>query len=182
MADDERKRRLQELRDKAAAAASGGKPGDTNSAVAAADSDERKKQAVVKFRNYHPQDVALHTNKKRPLGSDAEEGKGAAADGTENASKAKRVEAQDAEVDVITKELRANKSDEVHIVPKNPNWDLKNQVASKLDRLRRRTQRAIVELLRERVTGEDASQDEGQEGGEGTRGKGTEGSGANNID
>jgi coiled-coil domain-containing protein 12 len=157
MADDERKKRLQELREKAAAS---NKPnGDNPSASAVVESEEAKKQAAVKFRNYHPQDVALLPNKKRPLGTDGGEG-GVAADG-ENAPKTKRVEAQETEVDIITKELRENKSDEVHIVPKNPNWDLKNQVASKLDRLRRRTQRAIVELLRERVA-EDEEQDQGE--------------------
>lgn len=38
------------------------------------------------------------------------------------------------------------------IAPKKPNWDLKRDVAPRLDVLERRTQRAIADLLRERVT------------------------------
>lgn len=154
MADEERKKRLQELRNKAAAASNNSNGDDSADAQQKQESEHHA--ATVKFRNYHPQDVALLPNKKRPLGTDGQENGGAAGDGSENAAKSKRVEAEEeSKVDIITRELRENKTDEVHIVPKNPNWDLKNQVASKLDRLRRRTQRAIVELLRERVAEDD---------------------------
>uniref|UniRef100_A0A7S2MMT2 Coiled-coil domain-containing protein 12 n=1 Tax=Helicotheca tamesis TaxID=374047 RepID=A0A7S2MMT2_9STRA len=37
------------------------------------------------------------------------------------------------------------------IAPKKVNWDLKRDIKSKLNRLERRTERAIVELLRERL-------------------------------
>jgi len=39
----------------------------------------------------------------------------------------------------------------VVVVPKKPNWDLHSQVEGRLDRLKRRTQRAIVEILREKL-------------------------------
>lgn len=35
----------------------------------------------------------------------------------------------------------------VSIAPKKPNWDLRRDVAKKLEKLERRTQRAIVELM-----------------------------------
>ena len=35
--------------------------------------------------------------------------------------------------------------------PKKVNWDLKRDIQGKLDRLERRTQRSLVELLRERL-------------------------------
>jgi coiled-coil domain-containing protein 12 len=37
------------------------------------------------------------------------------------------------------------------LAPRKVNWDLKKQIQPKLDRLERRTQRAIVDLLRERL-------------------------------
>lgn len=35
----------------------------------------------------------------------------------------------------------------VNIAPKKPNWDLRRDVQKKLDKLERRTQKAILELL-----------------------------------
>lgn len=37
----------------------------------------------------------------------------------------------------------------VSIAPKKANWDLRRDVAKKLEKLERRTQRAIIELMRE---------------------------------
>ena len=48
---------------------------------------------------------------------------------------------------------------ELNIVPRKPNWDLKEQVAGQLDRLRRRTQRAIVDILKDKLAQEDAELD-----------------------
>jgi coiled-coil domain-containing protein 12 len=120
----------------------------------------------VKFRNYNPQDTALQP-KKRPHpeeGADAttdvakiaktEEPKNQNKNQNKNKSnnkhnKKNKVEEQDQ--DIIARELRELASDEINIVPKKPNWDLKNQVSAKLEKLRRRTQRAIVDVLREKV-------------------------------
>jgi coiled-coil domain-containing protein 12 len=43
------------------------------------------------------------------------------------------------------------------------NWDLKRDMAGKLQKLERRTQRAIVELLRERLEQEAAQDDDDDE-------------------
>ena len=139
MADDDRKSRLAALREKA----NKSKGQDEGSAV---------EQAAIKFRNYKPQDSALQQPKKRPHeeGDAATEG-----DSAENRpAKNKKVEAE--EQDVIARELKELASDEINIVPKKPNWDLKQQVSGKLDKLRRRTQRAIVDILREKVAAENA--------------------------
>ena len=39
------------------------------------------------------------------------------------------------------------------IAPKKANWDLKRDVSRKLGRLEKRTQRAIIDLIREKVEG-----------------------------
>jgi hypothetical protein len=37
----------------------------------------------------------------------------------------------------------------ITLAPKKPNWDLKRDVARKLDKLEKRTQLAIIEMLKE---------------------------------
>lgn len=37
------------------------------------------------------------------------------------------------------------------MAPRKPDWDLKRDVAKKLERLEKRTQRAIAEMIRERL-------------------------------
>ena len=41
------------------------------------------------------------------------------------------------------------------MAPRKPDWDLKRDIAPKLEKLERRTQRAIAELIRERLQEED---------------------------
>lgn len=41
--------------------------------------------------------------------------------------------------------------DLMNIAPRKPDWDLKRDIAKKLEKLERRTQRAIAELIRERL-------------------------------
>lgn len=45
--------------------------------------------------------------------------------------------------------------DLMSLAPRKPDWDLKRDVAPKLEKLERRTQRAIAELIRERLKQED---------------------------
>ncbi|KAF6018552.1 CCDC12 [Bugula neritina] len=40
------------------------------------------------------------------------------------------------------------------LAPRKPDWDLRRDVAKKLEKLEKRTQRAIAELIRERLQGE----------------------------
>lgn len=41
--------------------------------------------------------------------------------------------------------------DIVNLAPRKPDWDLKRDVSKKLEKLERRTQKAIAELIRERL-------------------------------
>ena len=45
--------------------------------------------------------------------------------------------------------------DFVKLAPRKPDWDLKRDIAPKLEKLERRTQRTIAELIRERLADED---------------------------
>lgn len=53
---------------------------------------------------------------------------------------------------VFISELAVLETQEINIVPKHPNWDLKHGIHSRLDKLKRRTQRAIVDRLREKLS------------------------------
>jgi hypothetical protein len=46
---------------------------------------------------------------------------------------------------------------EISLVPKKINWDLKEQFAPKLAKLKKRTQKAIVEILREKFANENVN-------------------------
>eukprot|EP00128_Syssomonas_multiformis_P014449 Colp12_sorted_trinity150504_noHs@21221 len=98
--------------------------------------DEEKKEDVqIKFRNYTPSDPTFtdKTLAKPDLPALEHEVK----DMVESAK-----EASNFEVDLDT------------IAPRKPNWDLKRDVEKKLEKLERRTQRAIHELIRRRLQGD----------------------------
>lgn len=48
-----------------------------------------------------------------------------------------------------------DKLDFSNLAPRKPDWDLKRDIAPKLEKLERRTQKAIAELIRERLKEED---------------------------
>ena len=45
--------------------------------------------------------------------------------------------------------------DFTNLAPRKPDWDLKRDIGPKLEKLERKTQRAIAELIRERLQEED---------------------------
>lgn len=70
---------------------------------------------------------------------------------------------------VIKKELRKYQNQELNILPRNNNWDVKKLLEPKLDKLKKRTQKAIVDFLREKLANmseEEGSDDEEAEGDE----------------
>lgn len=55
------------------------------------------------------------------------------------------------ELQVLKEPLEIEDIDITNLAPRKPDWDLKRDVSKKLDFLEKRTQRAIVELIRERL-------------------------------
>jgi coiled-coil domain-containing protein 12 len=49
------------------------------------------------------------------------------------------------------------------LAPRKPDWDLKRDVAKKLEKLERQTQRAIAELIRDRLMAEQSGEKKGKE-------------------
>ena len=56
--------------------------------------------------------------------------------------------------------MQATQEVALDVAPKKANWDLKRDIQKKMDKLERRTQAAIVELIKEKVA---ASGEGGQE-------------------
>eukprot|EP01116_Phalansterium_solitarium_P021817 TRINITY_DN6952_c0_g1_i1.p1 TRINITY_DN6952_c0_g1~~TRINITY_DN6952_c0_g1_i1.p1 ORF type:complete len:155 (+),score=36.91 TRINITY_DN6952_c0_g1_i1:80-544(+) len=95
-----------------------------------------KKRFVVRFRNYTPRDESLkaHVMEKPRVYSISKE----------IAEKLEMIAEEDPDLTVLT------------IAPKKANWDLKRDLEPKLRKLETRTQRAIIEMLREKLKAEEA--------------------------
>ena len=126
---------------------------------------------VIRFRNYTPHDAALRKEKVVQLdgpaptssSSSSVNASGAISTGVvATATFAAPVVAPEVPsskrkrdvVDVIKKELALHTEEELNIIPKKPNWDLKCQVEDRIQKLKRKTQRAIVDILREKLAAE----------------------------
>ena len=127
---EDRKKRLKELREARDAARSA--------------PPEKK----IKFRNYLPQSAELAANFERPEGE--REGGGDEEDEEDAAAPAPATSAYKEELEKIAAADAA-----VSIVAKDPNWDLKRDIEPKLAILAKRTQNAIVEIIRERLAAEN---------------------------
>jgi coiled-coil domain-containing protein 12 len=126
----ERKRRLAELKETAKK-----KKGEGEDITEKGEGEG----AQVTFRNYQPFDSALSVS---------------TASASDN-SKDTTVVGNASELSIIQRELEEFKNKDIVVAPKKPNWDLHAQVESRLERLKRRTQRAIVEILREKMVAQE---------------------------
>ncbi|GAB0092787.1 coiled-coil domain-containing protein 12 [Sergentomyia squamirostris] len=87
------------------------------------------------FRNYESENGEIVTEKAEP---------GCVEDEVKN------------QLDSMKTPIVIDEIDIANLAPRKPDWDLKRDVAKKLDILERRTQKAIAELIRERLkTGKD---------------------------
>uniref|UniRef100_A0A069DND5 Putative cwf18 pre-mrna splicing factor n=1 Tax=Panstrongylus megistus TaxID=65343 RepID=A0A069DND5_9HEMI len=89
-----------------------------------------------KFRSYKPTDEKL----KETVLQQAKPG---------NVEAEIKDQLESAKMRVVIEDL-----DLTSLAPRKPDWDLKRDVAKKLERLDRKTQRAIAELIRERLKSE----------------------------
>mmetsp|Transcript_12298 Transcript_12298/g.14127 ORF Transcript_12298/g.14127 Transcript_12298/m.14127 type:complete len:210 (-) Transcript_12298:142-771(-) len=97
--------------------------------------DEEGKE--IKFLNYVPIDKTLRNF-----------------DSESNANRLHEIESRYNQVqkDITTSFLKDDMSQSINILPKKPNVDLKRNLAKRLERLNKRTELAIYDLLREKVT------------------------------
>mmetsp|Transcript_5268 Transcript_5268/g.5409 ORF Transcript_5268/g.5409 Transcript_5268/m.5409 type:complete len:129 (-) Transcript_5268:84-470(-) len=122
---------------------------------------EASGKRVIKFRNYVPQDLpsSKTPSKKRELQTDTSNESGKKSRDSEILAD-RDDQSREVVVDILKRELELNSSEELKIVPKKPNWDLKQQIEKSLQKLQRRTQKAIVEILQEKLDEEQNTDEE----------------------
>lgn len=104
--------------------------------------NENNKRAVS-FRNYAPNDTSMDEEKdakKQKIEEKTEEKK----------TSVLQEALQEAQSDISTSKSKQQNAI-TDMAPKKVNWDLKRDIQEKLSKLERRTQKAIVELLKERL-------------------------------
>jgi len=117
----------------------------------------------LKFRNYRPQDTDLKNKAIAPALPKPilDEAKTQPATDKKEAGSAQSKQA----TAVIQKELKEHVAEQggeevLNIAPRKPNWDLKRDVAKKMEKLNKRTQLSIVDLIKERIEREAAEEDD----------------------
>lgn len=63
------------------------------------------------------------------------------------------------EIDALKTPIIIDEIDLQNLAPRKPDWDLKRDVAKKIEILERRTQRAIAQIIRERLRSNDGQVD-----------------------
>mmetsp|Transcript_23048 Transcript_23048/g.38993 ORF Transcript_23048/g.38993 Transcript_23048/m.38993 type:complete len:155 (-) Transcript_23048:432-896(-) len=145
----DRKRKLQEIRERSSKKANNSTSNDANA------EESQEKAVSIKFRNYQPRDSAL----VKAFVNNDQNNKGE--ENTVDNGVQEKAEQAIGDSDIIKNELRQyEEEEELNILPKNNNWDLKKQLEPKIEKLQRRTQRAIVDILREKIAEEEDSEEE----------------------
>jgi len=98
--------------------------------------DKKEEEPALKLRNYRPLDEEIHRAEIEPA----------------------EVKAIDEHVAALEEEAKqdapgadTNELDLIALAPKRPDWDLKRAIEPRLERLKKKTERAIAELIRERL-------------------------------
>merc|ERR1712131_285794 len=98
--------------------------------------DKKEEEPALKLRNYRPLDEEIHRAEIEP----------AVVKAIDEHVSALEEEAKQAAPGADTNEL-----DLIALAPKRPDWDLKRAIEPRLERLKKKTERAIAELIRERL-------------------------------
>ena len=113
----------------------------------------KETEPAIRFKNYKPYDSSLVV-KVVEKSSEIVENNDAP------------VESKKEETDIIKRELAQYNEEELNIVPKKANWDLKSQIEGRMNKLKRKTQRAIVDILREKLAEKSDDEDDNNEIGD----------------
>lgn len=110
----------------------------------------------IQFRNYTPADPSLEDQpqppaSKRPRRPDDNAGAADTAKKEKKSILEQALEKARSEAPAVTSNKVEDSLAAAMSSPKKSNWDLKRNIQPKLDKLERRTQKAIVALLKERL-------------------------------
>jgi coiled-coil domain-containing protein 12 len=123
-----RKQRLEAMRKQTREAAAGGGGGD-----APHGQEALKSLPKPIFRSYHPQDESLKELKLPKIQP-------------ESVEEQVKEDLAAGKPEPLVKEIELT-----NLAPRKVDWDLKRNITKKLNRLEKRTQRSIAELIRERI-------------------------------
>lgn len=155
--------------------------GGMETAVAIRAEDEGNPVKKIRFRNYKPSDDSLSSsNKQGELPSDLNKIRQKESLSPKSNTGIKEIQRdsldndrrnnepiaaalQEQAADAVKRELASLQSDVIHVVPKKANWDIKAMVQGRLEKLKRRTKIAIVEILRQKLA-EQKDEDDGEDG------------------
>jgi len=119
----------------------------------------------LKFRNYQPTSGELKSKTAAvalpaPILEEAKATPAVKAPHEVAAEPSKAKEEKKKVDDVIARELEAHAKEQgdagdlLNIAPRKPNWDLKRDLSTKMEKLNKRTKYAIVELIKQRIEAE----------------------------
>ncbi|XP_015708449.1 coiled-coil domain-containing protein 12 [Coturnix japonica] len=131
-----RQERLKALRQRALQNNNSGEP-EAKQFKKEDEEEETVKHREIILRNYDPEDEELKKRKLPPA---------------KPASVEDNVKDQ---LETAKPEPIIDEVDLTNLAPRKPDWDLKRDVAKKMEKLEKRTQRAIAELIRERLKGQE---------------------------
>ena len=114
-----------------------------NTSTSAGNVTGEEKEAI-RFKNYKPYDSSLVAKEKTK----------------EIIEEVEAPDAKKVETDILKRELAQYNEEELNIVPKKANWDLKSQIEGRMNKLKRKTERAIVDILREKLAERSDDEDD----------------------
>ncbi|XP_003206961.1 coiled-coil domain-containing protein 12 isoform X1 [Meleagris gallopavo] len=136
--EEEARRRQERLRALRQRALQGKNSGEPEAKQFKEDEEEENvRHREIILRNYDPEDEELKKRKLPPA---------------KPASVEDKVKDQ---LEAAKPETIIDEVDLTNLAPRKPDWDLKRDVAKKMEKLEKRTQRAIAELIRERLKGQE---------------------------
>ena len=125
-------------------------PTDAEPSRKATDAQAAPEEPVIKFRNYAPRDEKIvHEKVRFQAVSSVKDSKLTIVPSTPQVEAAKAPEFEEVAVDLDAVIGHAAEEVIVNVAPKKANWDLRRDIAPKLAKLERRTQVAMIELMRE---------------------------------
>mmetsp|Transcript_3049 Transcript_3049/g.8715 ORF Transcript_3049/g.8715 Transcript_3049/m.8715 type:complete len:167 (-) Transcript_3049:78-578(-) len=121
--------------------------------------DETKAQPVS-FRNYAPTDDRLDRNGGKDAGESPTKRQRVESEKPASSASALQDALQQAKQEIASSsgQGKISSTEENLAAPKKINWDLKRDIQHKLNQLEKRTQKVIVEMLKERLEKEAAEQ------------------------
>jgi len=125
------------------------------------ESNTNRKSQVVSFRNYAPHDETLSGIDGETEGGEEPDNKRQRTEesGKMGSSSVLKDALKEAKQEVVVAtNIQGRRLTDGTSLPKKLNWDLMRDIQDKLNRLEKRTQKAIVEMLKERLEREAAEQ------------------------